>query len=133
MSLFYFLISIDGFQINSRSFPFNHAIVDSGNSCLTFPSSFIDPWVSFFQQQNNLHCFFHDEKYAPAYSMMRCKGSIKNYPLINLIIEGKKLTLNPYDYIFYCDYSIEPEETLCYLKLERSTQDPFIIFGDAFL
>lgn len=67
-------------------FKFSEALVDSGTSCITFPFFFIENIKQQFSKRK-IECIYDREYYAPDYSMMNCKGKLKDFPDVHIIVD----------------------------------------------
>ena len=130
-------ISIDTLTLNSTDIDLGGvtlALVDSGNSLITFPAQITDQFIEYWNENMNVSCYYLVEDSSPSYSMILCLVNIDSmkFPELTIGLQGQSITLQPEDYIDECDILVN-NSAICYMNLEKSTGDSEIILGDALL
>jgi len=128
-----YFIKIDSIDVKGKSYAkIFDALVDSGNSCFTFPIEILKKILK--NNNKDLDCEFNIEDYAPDYATVDCTGKLENFPNINVVINGQNLSLSVEDYVYNCEtVDKSGEEYFCETMLEVSYNNEFIILGDGFL
>ena len=99
-----YTIDIDSIQVGAGgpNFAVYKAILDSGNTCITVPSSFEPLILSEFNVLGNI-CAFDLEPYAKSFKLLRCKVSNFNVlPDVNVYINKIKYTVTKESYFQRC-------------------------------
>lgn len=107
------------------------AILDSGNTCMTFPSVFEPIIESTFNVTGVNACAFQKEPFAPSFKLLRCK--ITNFsilPTVNIIINGNKYSVDKNAYFQRCVQSGNISFCDTYIESINFGNDVFL--GDGF-
>ena len=132
MSSTSYLIQIDSAQVgNSVHFAVYRALLDTGNSCISFPSQFQPMILEQFNKGQNV-CGFCQEPLSPMFWLLRCR--VKQFqllPSVSIFIKSTKFEVNKDAYINKCVQ--DDDASLCDTFIESmETHYSKVFIGDGF-
>jgi hypothetical protein len=130
-----FRIKFDSIFIDNNNIRISHAeaVVDSGNSCFTFPEMEIVKIRELFENIFKIKCFFYQEQYAPDFYMLDCllDENSREFPTITIKAAGTDFPMHAKDYIYECK-ELKNHTIKCFTKLELSKNLKDTVLGMAF-